>query len=235
MTADWTRWTFIALLICVLNLNLIDCHAAHDRPLVQSYPFIRESKESLHGYPDPEPSESEPIKNRQISQHSESLGLGLPFRPKRGSIITSPKKCQCNCSLNSPVCGRGPKGTLEDFPSECAMECYACTNNKRYTLFRRGACPTTTPVKPTLKPFTTPTPRGTTRRPSPTPQCQCNCPKIHPICARNKHGVQETFPSECALQCFNCTHNSDYRKIKDGDCEKRSGMMSKLKKRSTKV
>ncbi|KAI5723353.1 hypothetical protein M8J76_004860 [Diaphorina citri] len=129
-------------------------------------------------------------------------------KPARSITTVAPKKCPCNCSLNSPVCGRGADGRLETFPSYCAMKCYECTHDKRYYLYSRKSCPESSTL----------TPKVTARRPSPTPQCNCKCPLGKTLCARDKHGNLQRFPSDCALHCYNCTHNEDYRKVRDEEC-----------------
>nr|CAD7600623.1 unnamed protein product [Timema genevievae] len=38
-------------------------------------------------------------------------------------------------------------------------------------------------------------------------KCVCKCPTNQPVCAKDSTGDKDTFPSECALKCYNCTHD----------------------------
>lgn len=52
----------------------------------------------------------------------------------------------------------------------------------------------------TLPPFT---PRTTPK----LQKCECNCSlEYKPVCARDSSGDMDTFPNECSLKCYNCTH-----------------------------
>ncbi|XP_069677914.1 Kazal peptide Pr13a-like [Periplaneta americana] len=43
-------------------------------------------------------------------------------------------------------------------------------------------------------------------------KCNCNCSLTYtPVCAvDHASGDRDTFPNECALQCYNCTHEKNY-------------------------
>ncbi|KAF6215620.1 hypothetical protein GE061_010376 [Apolygus lucorum] len=50
-------------------------------------------------------------------------------------------------------------------------------------------------------------------------KCKCDCPTTSPVCGKDsKTGEKQTFPSPCALICYNCTFNKRFVMIKQGDC-----------------
>ncbi|XP_063218811.1 uncharacterized protein LOC134529044 [Bacillus rossius redtenbacheri] len=50
-------------------------------------------------------------------------------------------------------------------------------------------------------------------------QCNYNCPDSPPVCAINKFGRLQTFPSECMLRYHQCRFPAKgFRKISEGDC-----------------
>ncbi|GLH06917.1 Uncharacterized protein GBIM_12508 [Gryllus bimaculatus] len=50
-------------------------------------------------------------------------------------------------------------------------------------------------------------------------RCNCNCTLNYiPLCAVDSTGDEDTFPNQCALECYNCTHNKDYVVRRQGEC-----------------
>ncbi|KAK7864113.1 hypothetical protein R5R35_007641 [Gryllus longicercus] len=50
-------------------------------------------------------------------------------------------------------------------------------------------------------------------------RCNCNCTLNYiPLCAVDATGDEDTFPNQCALECYNCTHNKDYVVRRQGEC-----------------
>nr|CAD7405869.1 unnamed protein product [Timema cristinae] len=45
-------------------------------------------------------------------------------------------------------------------------------------------------------------------------KCVCKCPTNQPVCAKDSTGDKDTFPSECALKCYNCTHDKVHLNMK---------------------
>ncbi|XP_067004860.1 Kazal peptide Pr13a [Anabrus simplex] len=51
-------------------------------------------------------------------------------------------------------------------------------------------------------------------------KCNCNCPlsDYKPLCAVDNTGDSDTFPNECVLKCYNCTHDKAYVILRRGEC-----------------
>ncbi|BES89677.1 Hypothetical protein NTJ_02484 [Nesidiocoris tenuis] len=50
-------------------------------------------------------------------------------------------------------------------------------------------------------------------------KCKCDCPKTELVCAMDSSsGEQRSFPSPCALACYNCSFGTKFVVIKKGSC-----------------
>ncbi|KAK7871928.1 hypothetical protein R5R35_009731 [Gryllus longicercus] len=131
----------------------------------------------------------------------------------------SPPKCDCQCDLKyDPVCAVDSKGIEETYPNKCSFECFKCTFSKTDLVIRtRGECPPRRP--PSRSEKRKPETRQSNAIHTSPPKCNCNCPYSNaPLCAIDAKGVTDTYPNQCAFDCYKCTHGKDLRVRSQGEC-----------------